>query len=268
VGVARAGLRLIALIGLLCACAHHRAAKSAPPPGAEQRGVMHHVRAGQTLWRIARAYDVPLETLLRENAIEDPSRLEEGTLLFIPGARRELAVAPAGEPPVAPGGASFARDGRRPQAAALVEPRPARRMGPAGIPRAGLHGLDPAAHGEALSWPAPGVLISGFGARERDQHEGIDLACPEGTPVRAAEDGVVLFVGEQRGYGNLVLLAHDQDLVTVYAHNSENLVEKGERVARGAQIARVGHTGNATGPHLHFEVRVGAHPRDPLGFLR
>jgi lipoprotein NlpD len=252
-GLAGTGLRLIALAALSCACAHRRP----QPPAAqriqpdEQRGVMHHVRAGETLWRIARTYEVPLEAILRENALADPSRLSEGTLLFIPGAKRELAVPPAGEAP-----------------AARVEPRPSRRLGPSAIPRAGLHPLDPAARGEALSWPAPGVLISGFGARERDQHDGIDLACPEGTPVRAAEDGVVLFAGEQRGYGNLVLLAHEGDLVTVYAHNSENLVQKGERVARGAQIARVGHTGNATGPHLHFEVRLNARPRDPLGFLR
>jgi murein DD-endopeptidase MepM/ murein hydrolase activator NlpD len=212
---------------------------------------MHHVQAGETLWRIARTYDVPLESLLRENVLSDPSLLAEGMLLFIPGAPRELEIPPAGE-----------------AAAARVEPRPARRPGPSAIPRAGLHPLDPAARGEPLSWPAPGVLISGFGPRERDRHLGIDLACPEGTPVRAAEGGVVLFAGEQRGYGNLVLLAHDGDLVTVYAHNSRNLVQQGERVARGAEIARVGHTGNATGPHLHFEVRLAAQPRDPLGFLR
>ncbi len=112
------------------------------------------------------------------------------------------------------------------------------------------------------------MLISGFGARERDQHDGIDLAAPEGTPIRAAADGVVIFAGQQRGYGNLVLLAHEGDLVTVYAHNSQNLVAPGRRVARGDPIARVGRTGNATGPHLHFEVRLGTHPRDPLGFLR
>jgi murein DD-endopeptidase MepM/ murein hydrolase activator NlpD len=112
------------------------------------------------------------------------------------------------------------------------------------------------------------VLISAFGARERDRHDGIDLACPEGTPVRAADDGVVLYAGEQRGYGNLVLIAHDADVITVYAHNSKNLVAQGDRVTRGEEIARVGRTGNATGPHLHFEVRVGTHPHDPLGFLR
>jgi murein DD-endopeptidase MepM/ murein hydrolase activator NlpD len=212
---------------------------------------MHHVQAGETLWRIARTYDVPLESLLHENVLSDPTQLTEGTLLFIPGATRELEIPPAGE-----------------VTAARVEQRPARRLGPSAIPRAGLHPLDPAARGEPLSWPAPGVLISGFGPRERDRHLGIDLACPEGTPVRAAEDGVVLFAGEQRGYGNLILLAHEGDLVTVYAHNSRNLVEQGERVSRGAEIARVGHTGNATGPHLHFEVRLASQPRDPLGFLR
>ena len=145
---------------------------------------------------------------------------------------------------------------------------PAKKKSPATIARAGRNPLDPAAHGEALAWPTLGVLISGFGERDRDKHEGIDLASPEGTPVRAADEGTVLFAGEQKGYGNLVLVAHAGDLVTVYAHNAENLVKKGARVSRGQQIARVGHTGNATGPHLHFEVRVGARPRDPLGFLR
>ena len=143
-----------------------------------------------------------------------------------------------------------------------------RRHSPSTIPRAGGRPLDPAARGEPLAWPAPGVLVSGFGERDRDHHEGIDLACPEGTPVRAADDGVVLFSGERGGYGKLILVAHDRDLVTVYAHNARNLVSQGEKVSRGEEIARVGRTGNATGPHLHFEVRIAAQPRDPLGFLR
>jgi lipoprotein NlpD len=240
------GARLTLVAALACACAHRPARKTLA--GAEP-GVQHRVQAGETLWRIAHTYGVSLQTLLRENALDDPSQLTEGTLLFIPGARRVLEVPPGTDLPQA-----------------RVAERP--RRGPSGIPRAGGRALDPAAHGEAMSWPAPGVLISGFGERERDHHEGIDLACPEGTPVRAAGDGIVLFSGERRGYGKLVLLAHEGDLVTVYAHNSENLVSAGDRVARGQPIARVGHTGNATGPHVHFEVRVGTRPRDPLGFLR
>ena len=248
-GSARAGARLILLGALACACAHHKPVKIAN----QQPGVVHRVKAGETLWRISRTYDVPLDLLLRENALADPSQLAEGTLLFVPGARRELQVPPAGE---------------LPQSAARVEPRPPRRPSPAQIPRAGARPLDPAARGAPLAWPAEGVLISGYGDRERDHHDGIDLAAPEGAPVHAAESGVVLFSGERRGYGNIIVLAHDNDLVTVYAHNAENLVSRGDRVSRGAEIARVGRTGNATGPHLHFEVRVAARPRDPLGFLR
>jgi murein DD-endopeptidase MepM/ murein hydrolase activator NlpD len=215
----------------------------------QQPGAVHHVRAGETLWRISKTYAVPLEVILRENKLEDPAQLSAGTTLFIPGAERELPVPP-------------------PEVSTGAQPASSRRRSPTSIPRAGGRPLDPAAHGEPLAWPAPGVLISPFGERERDRHDGIDLACPEGTPIRAADDGVVLFSGEQRGYGNLVLLAHDRDVVTVYAHNARNLVAQGDKVSRGAQIASVGKTGNATGPHLHFEVRVAAQPRDPLGFLR
>jgi murein DD-endopeptidase MepM/ murein hydrolase activator NlpD len=191
-----------------------------------------------------------MEVLLRANGLEDPTQIAAGSELFVPGATQELPV-PSPDAP-----ATAARIG------------PVRRHSLSTIPRAGGRPLDPAARGEPLAWPAAGVLISGFGDRDRDHHEGIDLACPEGTPVRAADDGLVLFSGERRGYGKLVLLAHGRNLVTVYAHNAENLVSEGDRVARGDKIARVGRTGNATGPHLHFEVRLGTRPRDPLGFLR
>jgi lipoprotein NlpD len=246
VGPARACARLTLL---LCVCACARKTVRPEERILQQPGAVHHVRAGETLWRISKTYAVALETILRENALDNPAQLSAGTTLFIPGAERELPVPPAEVPTAA-------------------QPASSRRRSPASIPRAGGRPLDPAAHGEPLAWPAPGVLISPFGERERDRHDGIDLACPEGTPIRAADDGVVLFAGEQRGYGNLVLLAHDRDVVTVYAHNARNLVAQGDKVSRGSQIASVGKTGNATGPHLHFEVRVAAQPRDPLGFLR
>ncbi len=244
-GAARAR---VTLLFALCACAHRTARPEQQV--AQHGGAVHHVRAGETLWRIGRTYGVPLDVLLRANALANPAELTAGTELFIPGATRELPVPPPDVPPAAGRLSSI------------------RRHSPSTIPRAGVRPLDPAARGEPLAWPAPGVLISGFGERERDRHDGIDLACPEGTPVRAADDGVVLFSGEQKGYGKLVLVAHDRDLVTVYAHNARNLVSAGDKVSRGDEIARVGRSGNATGPHLHFEVRIGTRPRDPLGFLR
>jgi lipoprotein NlpD len=273
VGLARAVAGPALIAALLCGCAHRaavrpeRAARSSgrsqeaaraasddagPVPvatEARQAGVFHRVRAGETLWRIARTYAVTPEAVARENALPDGSQLSEGMRLFIPGAARELAVPPQDSPKAR---SELAR----------------RRLGPTEIPRAGARPLDPAAGGAALGWPTRGVLISGFGTRQRDEHDGIDLAAPAGSPIVAAGSGVVLFSGEQRGYGRLVIVSHPADLVTVYAHNEENLVRSGDAVERGQLIARVGRSGNATGPHLHFEVRVRARPHDPLGFLR
>jgi len=120
----------------------------------------------------------------------------------------------------------------------------------------------------ALSWPVQGVLYGRFGTRQGERHDGIDIAAPEGTAVTAAADGTVLFAGEQSGYGAIVILKHPGGLVTLYAHASAVLVRDGQSVRRGQPIARVGQTGKTTGPHLHFEVREGTRPRNPLLFLR
>lgn len=121
--------------------------------------------------------------------------------------------------------------------------------------------------GDGLLWPASGSVSSSFGPRGNAHHDGIDIAAPEGTPIRAALDGSVAYVGALRGYGKVVILAHDDGLTTVYAHNSKNLVSHGARVPRGAVIASVGQTGRTTGPNLHFEVRKNNQARDPLVFL-
>ncbi len=118
-----------------------------------------------------------------------------------------------------------------------------------------------------FAWPAHGTVSSTFGPRGNAHHDGIDIAAPEGTPVRAALDGTVVYTGVLRGYGKVVILAHRDGLTTVYAHNSKNLVKQGARVARGAVIAFVGRTGRTTGPNLHFEVRKDNRARDPLAFL-
>jgi len=121
--------------------------------------------------------------------------------------------------------------------------------------------------GGPFLWPASGTVSSSFGPRGNAHHDGIDIAAPEGTPVRAALDGTVAYVGVLRGYGKVVILAHQDGLTTVYAHHSRNLVKHGARVRRGAVIAFVGQTGRTTGPNLHFEVRKDNRARDPMAFL-
>ena len=118
-----------------------------------------------------------------------------------------------------------------------------------------------------LAWPVHGLLVSRFGTRGGEHHDGIDIAAPEGSPVTAAATGVVIFSGQQRGYGNLAVIDHGRGEATVYAHCETVLVSQGQPVTRGQVIARVGRTGHATGPHLHFEVREHAQPQNPLEYL-
>jgi len=124
-----------------------------------------------------------------------------------------------------------------------------------------------------LRWPLDvgggGVVVgSPFGARGGRAHDGIDLPAPVGTPVYAAADGQVIYAGDGiHGYGNLVVVQHAGDLLTVYAHNSALLVRQGQWVRSGERVALVGQSGRASGPHLHFEVRQAQIPTDPVPFL-
>lgn len=195
----------------------------------EIQGVTHVVKPGETLWRISKAYGVTVEDLSIANNLGDAARLSAGQELFVPGASAKVEVPPGASPP--------------------PEARP--------IPQ-----------GDApLAWPLVGVLYARFGKRGETQHDGIDIASPLGSLVLAAGDGEVLFAGAQKGYGNVVALQHAKGLVTLYAHNQALLVKEGERVKAGQPIAKVGEASKTTGPHIHFEVREGGKPKDPLKFL-
>lgn len=290
----RTAALLAALLTLLTACPAPRPLVrpvralpiplEAAPAGHDEpllAGVVHVVRPGETIWRIARAYGIDPADLMETNGIDDPRAVPAGAELFVPGAAVQVEVpqapSPIPEPPpgvrVTPGpGSSPPASGTSPSA----PPRPpapppqggAPPVPPSPAPAAPPPAPAPSAKGGApLSWPLRGVLYGRFGVREGRRHDGIDIAAPEGTPVAAAADGTVIFAGEQAGYGSLAILRHDGGLVTVYAHNSSLLVREGERVRRGQPIAKVGQTGKTSGPHLHFEVREGTRPRNPLLYL-
>jgi murein DD-endopeptidase MepM/ murein hydrolase activator NlpD len=124
-----------------------------------------------------------------------------------------------------------------------------------------------AAQPVGFRWPAKGRVIAGFGGS--GGNEGINIAVPEGTSVKAAEDGTVAYAGsEVKGYGKLVLIRHDNGYVSAYAHNGEIAVKHGQKVKRGDTIAKSGQTGNVTSPQLHFEIRKGATPIDPMPHLQ
>jgi murein DD-endopeptidase MepM/ murein hydrolase activator NlpD len=118
-----------------------------------------------------------------------------------------------------------------------------------------------------LIWPCDGVVVSGFGMRWGRMHEGIDIGCAYGAPNRAAAGGTVIYSGWLGGYGNLIVIDHGNGLSTAYAHASSLLVGVGQSVSQGETVSLVGSTGNSSGPHLHFEVRVNGQAVDPLLYL-
>lgn len=122
-------------------------------------------------------------------------------------------------------------------------------------------------------WPVHGRLTSSYGYRihplrfRRIFHEGIDLAVPRGTSVKAAASGKVIFAGNRSGYGRTIIISHGQGIQTLYAHNSRLHVKTGQWIEKGQVICASGNTGNSTGPHLHFEVRENGKPKNPLNYL-
>ena len=206
-------------------------------------GVYHTVKKGETFYRICKTYGVDLNQVAEVNQIHDPTQLSVGQQLWIPGAEKVLEVpsAPVSEKTPPPVNSAANK--------------------PAAAP-------PPAAKGTFIN-PVPGGRISsGFGMRNDRMHEGIDICAPQGTPVLAAEDGKVVYEGDDiRGYGNMIIVKHAGDLRTVYAHNSKNLVHNGDMVKQGQKIAAVGQTGRATATHLHFEVRIGEKPVNPEFYL-
>jgi len=135
---------------------------------------------------------------------------------------------------------------------------------------AAVRPVDTAGSLPGFRWPVRGRIIAGYGAKAGGkQNDGINVAVPEGTPIKAADDGVVTYAGnELKGYGNLVLIKHANGYVTAYAHASELLVKRGDAIKRGQIIAKSGQTGEVQSPQLHFEIRQGSTPVDPTEFLK
>ncbi|MEA2929004.1 MAG: hypothetical protein QOG38_1432 [Hyphomicrobiales bacterium] len=268
---------------------------SAPPatrlsanPGYTHRGPVagnnvHVVQAGETLYSLSRRYHKQPMLIAQANNVGLDHKVKIGDRVIIPGAGPIAPVAAVKPAPVP----------AQQQRIAEIKPKPAP-IKPQGSP--GVTTPPPTAHtvtptvdptaeqappappaaqpevtGAAPSfrWPVRGRISEGFGPRPSGgQNDGINVSVPQGTPIKAAEDGVVAYAGsELKGYGNLVLIRHSNGFVTAYAHASELNVKKGEQVKRGQVIGKAGATGNVTAPQLHFEVRKGATPVDPAQYL-
>ncbi len=255
---------------------------------------VHVVQRGETVYSIARQHGVNMNRLARENGLGSDYMIRVGQRLTLPGAAPAPAVQPDypqntqvatvpvpvqkpstyGDPApdVYQGAPQTTGEGQRIQ----VPPPPVAR--PATAPVSSPPSTPVVAQGPvpgapalagAFAWPLQGAILSNYGPTSKGQHnDGINIAAPAGTPVKASESGVVVYAGNEiRGFGNLILLKHEGGLMTAYAHNEVLLVGRGAVVRRGQDIARVGSSGGVSQPQLHFEIRKNGKAVDPNPYL-
>lgn len=230
---------LIALCLMVSACA-------TSPRGPASEGVdpqTYRVQKGDSVSKIAMKTGTTVSLLVRWNQLTPPYTIYPGQTLYLGD--------PSGLPKInSKGPKSVTIERVRSQSQTIPPPPLVKRS-------------------EKFSWPLKGPLLSSFGQKDGgQQNDGINIAAKRGTKIRAADGGRVVYVGnEVKGFGNLVLIRHDAQWVTAYAHADQILVEKGDAVTSGEAIATVGQTGSVTRPQLHFEIRYKGRPVEPLGQL-
>jgi len=248
------------------------------PVSAPVGGNVHIVGPGESLLRIARKYNITLTSLARANNLQPYAKLTIGDRIAIPATGRQAAAhttpimaAPVVSTPAAQPMPQLAQPRSVPVERVATAPAQTVRVATQEAPatETAASNTDPAGAMPSFRWPVHGRVIAGFGPKSNGgQNDGINLAVPEGTPIKAAEDGVVAYAGnELKGYGNLVLIRHANGFVSAYANAKELLVKRGDNIKRGQVIANAGQTGNVTSPQLHFEIRKGSTPVDPTKYL-
>ncbi len=233
----------------------------------------HRVRAGETLYAIARRYDVDMPSIVRANGLTAPYTVAAGQRLRLPEGLNEASTPRNATAPVRTAAAETTQ-APPPATTVAVEaaPQPATRPSAAvrtiAVPRGAIP-KPPPRSGRGFAWPVDGRVISRFGGKPGGmRNDGINIATRRGAAVRAADDGVVAYAGnELKGFGNMLLLRHADGWMTAYAHNEKVLVKLGDRVRRGQVVARAGSSGNVTSPQLHFEIRKGTVAVDPARHL-
>jgi murein DD-endopeptidase MepM/ murein hydrolase activator NlpD len=252
-------------------------------PKKSKRGISHTVEEGETLYSLGRKYGVSPFVIADANGMTAKEGLAIGQRIRIPGATQQVAAAEPDEEIAAPAPVKKKKaplalpeeeetaeaDADEEQAIGETKTATAKKTVVEEEPEQQEASAPAAVNGLTLRWPVKGKVISTFGNKPNGlKNEGINIAVPEGTEVRAAGAGVVAYAGnELKGYGNLVLIRHQGGYVTAYAHAKSLKVKRGDQVKRGDVIALAGQTGAVNSPQLHFEVRKGATALDPLKFV-
>ena len=255
---------------------------SSVPVQAAANAYMHTIAAGESLYTIARKYDVTTQAIVHANGLSSPDRIVVGQKVIIPGRSDLVNTASVQVASASPQAATAVLPAARPTSLAApnvlqTAAAPAPAAAPAATPVqaaptpaptqvAAVPAAEPVSSGsDKFRWPVSGRVITDFAA---SRGTGINIDVPEGSTVKAAENGTVIYVGSGvEGYGNLVLIRHPNGYVSAYAHLASMSVAKGAVVNRGDAIGAVGQTGSVSRPQLHFELRKGATPVDPVPLL-
>ncbi len=257
------------------ACSHNRT----PPvtrPHLRAQYPVYKIARGDTILKIAKRYQLDADKLVKLNEIRDPGRIFVGQELLIPMSKELFAGLRAlekKEEPVKKPAPKPKKPSEKPQNASREPPPPPPLMAPNHAPLP----LDCKKHPQRSSedklsrkgflWPVDGVIVARYGSLEGKKHNGLALAAPQGTPVFAGNQGEVVFAGTQSGYGNIVVVEHPDQTLSLYGRNAQLCVKEKQRVKRGQLIALVGKSGGASAPGLYFEVRVKNKPVNPKRYL-
>jgi murein DD-endopeptidase MepM/ murein hydrolase activator NlpD len=260
----------------------------APPAASTTPGATtHKVRSGDTLYSVSRQYGVSVGDIVALNSLSSAGQIQVGQTLQLPAgaspAPKAVADASAGrialasadpkQIPAAPKASPTDSTAAKPPAVPAAPSIPVetgKSEASAEMANAAIDAADaPSANGTSFRWPVRGRIISGFGSKPNgERNDGINLAVPEGTTVKAAEAGTVIYAGnELEGYGNLVLVRHADGWVSAYAHNKQIMVKRGDKVRRGQTVGEAGMSGSVSSPQVHFELRQGSKPVNPLDYL-
>lgn len=265
---------------------------SSPGASTAKKNGSYIVQSGDTLYSVSRKTGASVESLKSANGLTDGA-IRVGQSLIIPGGHGSEVASSAASPKATPAtpesGQTIAssKPSTQSQTAAAqreepVKPANSEPAKPAAEPAVANNSdttinqaenvavVAPQATGiSKMRWPAQGRILSSFGQKEGSStNDGIDIMAPEGSSVKAAENGVVIYAGDGlKEFGNTVLVRHENNIVTVYGHNSKILVQRGQKVRRGDEIAKSGMSGNASTPRVHFEVRKNSTPVNPIKYL-
>lgn len=225
--------------------------------GCARGGIYHRVETGQTLYRISHAYDIDEIYLARVNGISDPTQLQVGTRLYIPGASSVRKVSVAKQPPASV---------PKPKPKTVSTPPVSRKKSPP--PEIKQPKTSTTTSNVKLLWPLKGKILRSFGSASTGGGKGLEIAASENTTVRAAAAGKVIYSGNGvKGYGHLIIVQHENDIYTVYGFNKRNLAVQGDFVSQSEKIAISGTPPGGGKPRLHFEVRKKKVAVNPILYL-